>query len=52
MGRKYTEEEISMILDTYMYLGYQEASKEPVELKEVREAFRYPGIRNGRRLPE
>ena len=35
MGRKYTEEEISMILDTYMYLGYQEASKEPVELKEV-----------------
>ncbi len=35
MDGKYTEEEISMILDTYMYLGYQETSKEPVELKTV-----------------
>ena len=52
MGRKYTEEEISMILDTYMYLGYQEASKEPVELKEVIGKLRCPGIRNGRYVPE
>lgn len=35
MDGQYTEEEISMLLDTYMYLGYQETSKEPVKLKQV-----------------